>query len=1310
MKTNKKNTQFLNPNFKIGLSILVIILLFSKLVFAQSNGDFRSVQSGNWSSTSVWQIWDGGKWKTPTNSQRYPGYASTPLRITIQSTHQVTLDIALSRTVSSTSLLVDGILNVNKNLVIANKGQVTVNGIITFVSDAILSGGSGTGSNASLFTLSSGGKLVTQNPDGISTTGTTGSIRVTGTKTYSATGKYEFNGTAPQVTGNALPNLSSGGILTISNVSDFVTIPNFYTIGVGAKVDIIENAKLNVSSLIINFGTLAVAGTLQLSSGGSIFWNAPVYQETSTLIYNQSGKVSVSYEWSSNGLTPGAGIPKNVIIQNNTTVSMPSSARSAVGNVDIKSGSIELNASESFAFYIGGDFNTAALGNIKSNNKELVFNGNGAQRISNNSSNTATFPSLVIDKSNGNVILENDPPTDLILNGNSGNVLHFKKSGKLDLNGNNLIFSGNGGNIQVDTDSIFISGNGKMYFEGSKTFSGGKMELDESITIDLGSAVNFGQNNLVKINGVLNFKDGASVVSNSPNYGANSVLEYTNSGTHTVGLEWNGNKTVPGVAVPNSVRIKNNVAIQMSNSDHGIPGDLLIDSGSITLHPQAGNLFVGGNWTRKETGKFFHNNRSVTFNGNGKTKISAPISIDRNAVGAMGGEIFHKLYISKSTKSDIVELATNVAVENEIGFVKGVFDLSYGDVTLVSNENITARVAPINNLNDVTINYSDTGKFIIHRHLPINTNSYSRRWRLLAAPIKATSTGDISINSAWQAGTKNTTLTPVDPKPGYGTTLTNGNSATAVTNGFDLGTTLSPSIYYLKSGELPSWVAPTTTYAPITNQEGYMIFVRGHRGIGISNQYTIPDSTTLEPKGQIITGDVTKTLIKGMQIIGNPYASSISFNNIIYNGVKPGSAAGVGLTYYLWDPKSPGASNVGQWITFSSNGDGTYSVSPKPVSNFANTGVIESGSAFLINASAAGTMVIHESDKIAVNSTKGIASRPVDQSNTKIEINMYYKNADNSQSLLDGTAVIYNTAFRDSIDLQDAGKVATFTSTERISIVSNEKMLSIERRKTMDTVFVSMNKVSAKLHVLEITATSLDPAKECFLEDRYLKTFTSLQNNNTILYEFNVTSLPASSDSARFRIVFRGATTLPVNISKMKISLNENKVNVLWKSENEENVKFYELERSSNGVQFSFLLKTDAIKNNGQSAEYNVTDYQPISGDNYYRIKIITKSGEVYFSEISKVKYGSSASSFSIFPNPVVNKTLNLLFERQPMGVYKINISSMQGQTIYTASVNVNAYAQTETIVFPSFITRGTYLVEITQPNLDRVVNKIEVL
>jgi hypothetical protein len=75
-----------------------------------------------------------------------------------------------------------------------------------------------------------------------------------------------------------------------------------------------------------------------------------------------------------------------------------------------------------------------------------------------------------------------------------------------------------------------------------------------------------------------------------------------------------------------------------------------------------------------------------------------------------------------------------------------------------------------------------------------------------------------------------------------------------------------------------------------------------------------------------------------------------------------------------------------------------------------------------------------------------------------------------------------------------------------------------------------------------------------------------------------------------------------------------------------------------------------------------------------------------------------------------VNKTLNLLFERQPMGVYKINISSMQGQTIYTASVNVNAYAQTETIVFPSFITRGTYLVEITQPNLDRVVNKIEVL
>ena len=55
------------------------------------------------------------------------------------------------------------------------------------------------------FTLEHGAKLITAHPQGISATGATGSIQVTGTRTYSGDAEYEYNGSAKQATGTGLP-------------------------------------------------------------------------------------------------------------------------------------------------------------------------------------------------------------------------------------------------------------------------------------------------------------------------------------------------------------------------------------------------------------------------------------------------------------------------------------------------------------------------------------------------------------------------------------------------------------------------------------------------------------------------------------------------------------------------------------------------------------------------------------------------------------------------------------------------------------------------------------------------------------------------------------------------------------------------------------------------------------------------------------------------------------------------------------------------------------------------------------------------
>ena len=90
------------------------------------------------------------------------------------------------------------------------------NGSVMDVADQpLVSGGS--------FTLSYGGSLHSRSPQGITLSGSTGSIQVTGTRSYNTGAYYNYEGITAQVTGDGLPSEIAG--LTIDNPSG-VTLTN----------------------------------------------------------------------------------------------------------------------------------------------------------------------------------------------------------------------------------------------------------------------------------------------------------------------------------------------------------------------------------------------------------------------------------------------------------------------------------------------------------------------------------------------------------------------------------------------------------------------------------------------------------------------------------------------------------------------------------------------------------------------------------------------------------------------------------------------------------------------------------------------------------------------------------------------------------------------------------------------------------------------------------------------------------------------------------------------------------------------------
>ncbi len=129
-------------------------------------------------------------------------------------------------------------------------GAMTVNG--TLQTNTRIVQGSGS------FTLASGATLGIGDAAGITTSGATGNIQVTGTRTYSAGANFIYNGSVAQATGNGLSQPSSTNDVTINN-SAGVTLTASATIG-GAL-------NLTSGAFAIGANTLTLNGALSVAAG-----------------------------------------------------------------------------------------------------------------------------------------------------------------------------------------------------------------------------------------------------------------------------------------------------------------------------------------------------------------------------------------------------------------------------------------------------------------------------------------------------------------------------------------------------------------------------------------------------------------------------------------------------------------------------------------------------------------------------------------------------------------------------------------------------------------------------------------------------------------------------------------------------------------------------------------------------------------------------------------------------------------------------------------------------------------------------------
>ena len=109
-----------------------------------------------------------------------------------------------------------------------------------------------------------------------------------------------------------------------------------------------------------------------------------------------------------------------------------------------------------------------------------------------------------------------------------------------------------------------------------------------------------------------------------------------------------------------------------------------------------------------------------------------------------------------------------------------------------------------------------------------------------------------------------------------------------------------------------------------------------------------------------------------------------------------------------------------------------------------------------------------------------------------------------------------------------------------------------------------------------------------------------------------------------------GATTVTLNIlAALPLTLVEfsgnaagNKTLLQWKTADEVNTSAFEIERSTNSIDYTTIGNVNAIGNGAN--HYNSVDERPVAGSNYYRLKMKDLNGKFTISRVVIVKHGAN--------------------------------------------------------------------------------------
>lgn len=178
---------------------------------------------------------------------------------------------------------------------------------------------------------------------------------------------------------------------------------------------------------------------------------------------------------------------------------------------------------------------------------------------------------------------------------------------------------------------------------------------------------------------------------------------------------------------------------------------------------------------------------------------------------------------------------------------------------------------------------------------------------------------------------------------------------------------------------------------------------------------------------------------------------------------------------------------------------------------------------------------------------------------------------------------------------------------------------------------------------------------------------------------------------------FPTQTTLPVTLVSFSGNYRNQNTTLTWDAENMQNFSHFEIERSTDGINFAAVGTKEPATTTGRVTYQHLDNLSAVSGKVfYYRLRMVDLDGKFKYSNVILIRTEGKITGINISPNPVISGDMvTVRFESSARATVDFRLTDMSGRVVAKQQNSVTEGTNSVSIANLNRLQPGMYILQM---------------